>query len=242
MTTQKISNRRTSCRKWWVAAAAVAALALAGCANDSQALLQEPAPGDAQEVTVLASPDTTVTVGVATWHYRATSEGIIVRGLAADMVPRARFWIAAGETTDELTAHSTDTGATVSILRKGDVRGDDAALRNAVAAFRVDAEAAQVPDKNGGSQNVNDNVGFCLGDSASFGTWSFWGTTHVQMENWSDTWIKFSFQAGAGYEENWIPPWQAPTFGRQWAAFPVRISYIEFNGPLAPCPVQVHVW
>jgi hypothetical protein len=90
---------------------------------------------------------------------------------------------------------------------------------------------------------VNDNVNFCLGNTANFSTWAFWATTKVRISNPSSSvWIKFSFQAGAGYEENWIPPGESPTFARAWAALPVKVTYIDANGGPAPCPVNVVTW
>jgi hypothetical protein len=233
-----------------VCAAATAALALAaGCASDAPVLPEEPTTEDAQAVTVAASPDTAAKLDIATWRYQPTSEGVVVRGLGAgadaspDAAARVRFWISAGDTSDELVAHGTDTGAQVVVLREGGVRGDDAGLRDAVTAFRADVEAAQADDKKGGAQNINDNVHFCLGNTANFTTWAFWATTKIWISNPSSSvWIKFSFRAGAGYEENWIPPAQAQTFTRMYAAVPVQVRYIEASAAPAPCPVNVTTW
>jgi hypothetical protein len=229
-------------RKWIVAAAAVAVLAVAGCATDPEVARDEPSTEGAQEVTVPASAGTATSLGIASWRYQAVSEGVVVRGVAADGTVHTRFWIAAGETSDELIAHSADTSADAVIPREGGVRTSNAEFRDELTAFRADSEAAQASATKEKTQNVGDNVGFCLGNSGSFGTWAFWGVTNVQIENASSTWVKFSFQAGAGYEENWIQPWTATTFGRQWAAFPVRITYIDYSEGAPPCPVPVHVW
>jgi hypothetical protein len=234
----------------WVAGAVMVTLALAaGCAGDAPVAPEEPATSNAVAVTVPASVETTARLGIATWRYMPTSDGIVVRGVApnatSDAVAHVRFWISAGATPDELIAHGTDTGAQVSILREGGVRGDDAGLRETAIAFRVDVEASEMARKKGTSQNVNDHVQFCPGAVGTFGTWSFWAVTHVQIDNpSSNVWIKFSFRAGAGYEENWVPPASSATYGRQWAAFPVTISYIDWNPHEAqgPCPVNVAVY
>lgn len=235
--------------QWCVAAVTAAALGLVtGCASDAPVAPAEPDTGDAsQAVTVSASADTTARLDIATWRYLPTSDGdgIVVRGLTAgtalDEVARVRFSISSGDTSDELVAYMTDTGAHVSISRAGgEVRGDDPELRDAVTAFLTDAEAAEVHDKKGTSQ-VNDNVSFCPGSSAAFGTW-FFGPTRVQIANWSPVWTQFSLQSGPSAEETpWIQPWTAPTFERWYWGLTVRVSYINWSGGAPPC-VNVYTW
>ena len=233
-------------RTSWLAAATAALALAAGCTDDAQIAPEEPAAGDAQAITVPAGADTAASLGIETWSYVPTDEGLVVRGLAPDAAPRARFWIAAGETPDELIAHATGAGAQVSILREGGVQGADEGLRDAVTAFRADVEAAQAR-KGDTSQQVNDNVVFCPGSVGTFGTWAFWATTTVSIDNPSQSqWLKFSFQAGAGYEELWVPPapyssipwlYYPNRYGRQWWGLPVTIRYLTSwpDGYWGPC-------
>lgn len=232
---------------WLTAAAATAALALAaGCIDDTEVAPAEPTADEAQAITVPAGEATTAALGIERWRYIPTEEGMVVRGLGAGDAPRARFWISAGETPDEMIARAADAGAEVTILREGGVRGSDEELRGAVTAFRTDVEAAQA-QKGEGSQEVNDHVVFCPGSVGTFGTWAFWVTTTVAIDNPSQSqWLRFSFQAGAGYEELWVPP--APyssipwlfyyqRYGRQWWGLPVTIRYQTSwpDGNWGPC-------
>jgi hypothetical protein len=239
---------------WLAVAAASAALMLAaGCIDDTRAAAVEPAADDTKAIMVPAGPDTTASLGIATWRYVPTDEGIVVRGVASDATAHSRFWITDGETADERIAHATDTGAEVSIPREGAVTGTDAGLRTAVTAFRSDVELAQAHRKGDAQQNVNDNVVFCPGSVGTFSTWAFWATTTIAIDNpFQDKWLKFSFQAGAGYEEQWIPPAPASTYPwlaywrqypRQYWAVPVTIRYLDSwpDGIWGPCrSVQVY--
>ena len=245
MTMKTHTNTTSRACTPWLPAVASAVLALAaGCMDDPPAAPAEPVADDTQAITVPAGADTSAALGITTWRYIPADEGLVVRGLGSDDLPRARFWIAAGDSLDERIAYATDTGARVTIPREGALRGDDELLE-VVTAFGTDVDA-QVSDKTG-TQQVNDNVTFCPGSVGTFGTWAFWGTTTIAIDNpFQDQWLKFSFQAGAGYEEQWVPP--APyssvpwlnytrTYPRQYWGVPVTIRYLDSwpNGSWGPC-------
>jgi hypothetical protein len=224
----------------WLAVAAALTLAM-GCAEDPSAG-EEPAVLDAEAIVLPGSAETAA-LGIATWRYQPTENGVVVRGLAANAAPLARFWISEGNTEDEMIAHQTGSSDVVTILREGGSRGGEESFRRAVTAFRADVENEEQAAAKGNAHNVNDDVYFCLNQRATFTTWSFWATTKILISNPSPTtWVKFSFSAGAGYEENWIPAGGETRFDRAYAAVPVTVKYISYSGGAAPCMVRVRTW
>lgn len=222
-------------------AALVTALA-AGCTSDAAPPPDEPSTAGNQDVTLAASADTTARLGIASWHYAPTADAVVVRGRAGDASEVARFWLSAGANADELIARATDTDAQAVVLHEGGVRSDDPALRDQVAAFRADVEAAPA-DKQGKPQQVGDSVYFCQGSQGTFSTWAFWRPTYIQVSNPSTAqWIQLSMQAGASQEYQWVQPTGA-LFTRYFWGLPVTIRY-ESHYPdylAALCPVQVSV-
>jgi hypothetical protein len=252
MNMQKQSNLRTP---WLATAAAAAALALtAGCLDGAEAPPPEPTAGtdaEARAVTVPAGADTTAALGISSWRYTPTEEGVVVRGFGADQAVQARFWLAYGEAPDEMIAHATGGDAQVTVPFEGAVRGDDAELRDTTTAFRTDVLAAQARGKGEGPQQVNDHITMCPTNSGTFATWLFINT-RIRIDNpYWDKWLKFSFRAGAGYEEVWVPPAPASqypwlsyyrSYDRAYVALPLTVTYVDSwpDGRWGPCrPVAI---
>jgi hypothetical protein len=222
-------------------AAALALALAAGCATEPPGPAVEPAADDTQATEVPASAETTAALGVTSWRYAPTADGVVVRGRASDLSTVVRLWIGPGASSDELIAHATDAGSQAVIQRDGATAGGDAQLAAEARAFRADVEAAPSLGKADATQQVTDHVRFCLGNAGVFSTWAFWRPTYIRIENPTATdSMLFSFAAGASYEENWVPPGGA-TYARNYWGVAVMIRYIDASPWPGPCPVRLDV-
>jgi hypothetical protein len=240
-----LSKARKVVRQWF-AVAAMLALAL-GCAEDPKARVAERPDPHAQTIVLPGSAETIASLGIATWRYQPTEDGVVVRGLAVNAAesdaPLARFWIAQGETADEMIAYQTGNADAVTLLRAGGARGGGEAFRRAAVAFRADVENEEKAAAKGGARNINDDVYLCLNHQATVTTWSFWATTKILISNPSSSvWVKLSFRAGDGYEENWIPAGSETRFERAYEAAPVTVKYTDYYDGAPPCMVRVRTW
>lgn len=250
MMMEKTLRRNASLGMGWAIVALATALAFTGCTQEGQdasLALEEPAASDAQATEVPASAATTASLEVATWRYQQSAEGgVLVRGFVAgsalDDEPLARFWVTPSSTFDGMIAHGSGDLDVVALPNEGGVRGGSAQLRAMVAAFRADVEAAEKAAAKDGVRNVNDDVYFCLGQQATFTTW-FFGNTSIAITNPSyTTSVRFSFAAGLGYEENWVPPRTTRVYPRIFGGFNVTVTYRGYSGGSAPCGVRVQTW
>lgn len=221
--------------------AALALALAAGCATERPAPSAEPAADDTLATELPASAATTAALGVASWRYAPTADGVVVSGRGSDLSSVVRLWIEPGATSDELIAHASDSSAVAVIQREGAAIGEDPQLAAAAAAFRADVEAAPPAGKGDPSQQVTDHVQFCLANAGTFSTWAFWRPTFIHIDNPDSDSILFSFAAGAGYEEQWVPPGGA-TYSRNFWGVAVLIRYIDAKNWPGPCPVHLDVY
>ncbi len=82
-----------------------------------------------------------------------------------------------------------------------------------------------LPDRPGDIPTGSPYARLGCRESASFPTWSFWGTTRVHMNSVGNVDATVSLQVGsAGAEYHSLPVGADKRVGRRWAGFPVTVT------------------
>ena len=120
----------------------------------------------------------------------------------------------------------------------------DIFFRTSKGAAKANGEVRKLPSAVALSHAGEKTADLGPGDSTSFPTWSFWGTTNVIMTNTGPVELTVTLQAGTGGVQSWslAPQGQdgsvVHTSG-QWAASPVWLTNAS-EDPAAM--IHLEVW